>query len=91
MKYILLLFSAVTITAFLPPQQGKTITIVLPVSSWNTVVKGLSKLPFEESAEVINTIQEQATRQLQDQMMPKTGQGIDSKKLQWDSTKPKKQ
>lgn len=81
MKYILLLFSAVTITAFLPPQQGKTITIVLPVSSWNTVVKGLSKLPFEESAEVINTIQEQASRQL----------NPPPPVLKGDSTKPKKQ
>lgn len=48
-----------------PPQQEKTITLRLPVSQIDAILGALAKLPYEQSAPVINAIMQQAQPQVQ--------------------------
>lgn len=45
-------------------QQPKTITLTPSIENAETVMKALAKLPYEESAPIIQTIQQQAYAQL---------------------------
>ena len=66
----------VLLSSWKQSQQPQTITITVTVPNAELILKGLSKLPYEESAALINDVTQQATRQLQ----PK----------QVDTVKPKK-
>ena len=61
-----LAFLAMTlILSFTPsPNQDKTLNIRLTVAQANTVLKGLSKLPLEESQETYMSIMVQAQAQM---------------------------
>ncbi len=59
------------------PQQPQTLTFTLTIAEAETAMKGLSKLPYEESAPVIQKFQQQAYAQL-------------NPPVKVDSTKPKK-
>lgn len=47
-----------------PPQQPQTVTITLRVEEVEVVLKGLGKLPLEESGNIFFSIKNQAERQL---------------------------
>ncbi len=66
MKKIIIALSALLLMAFDAGQKEKTVTITFTVSQANTVIKALVKLPYEESAPIIATIQMQAEKQLSD-------------------------
>jgi len=59
-------FLAMTLLlSFTPiPNQDKQITLKLTVSQTNTVLRGLSKLPLEESQETYMSIMVQAQQQM---------------------------
>jgi len=48
--------------------ENEIVSVNLPVAIWNVVMRGLGKLPFEESAVVINEIKAQADAQLADKI-----------------------
>lgn len=77
---ILIIFVALIwlLPSYQSPPQQKMVTITLPVEQMDVVMKGLVKLPYEESAAVIEAIQAQAWPQL---YPPQKA----------DTTKPKKQ
>lgn len=65
MFFVALLFICIALQGNMPPQQQpKTVTITLSVDQAETVLKALAKLPYEESATVIQTVQQQAYKQL---------------------------
>jgi len=64
--FAILVIASITIFAFIPPtnNQDQTVSIKMTVPQVNVVLKALSKLPYEESAQLINDIQVQANTQL---------------------------
>ena len=82
MRFIILVTIIFLASAFAGTQQNpKTVTITLTVEQVDVVLSGLGKLPYDQSAAVIQTIYSQANRQLYPPAQPE-------KKA--DSTKPKK-
>lgn len=78
MKFILTAIGIMIALSFQEPkQQPQTITITVTVPKAELILKALSKLPYEESVELIQDITLQAQRQLQP--------------VKADTTKPKKQ
>lgn len=76
MKQILVCIGIMIAPSFQPPQQQPpTITITVTIPKVELILKGLSKLSYEESAELIQDITLQAQKQLQSKA---------------DTTKPKK-
>ncbi len=66
MKFILTAISIMFAPSFQEPrQQPQTITITVTIPKAELILKGLSKLPYEESAELIQDISMQAQKQLQ--------------------------
>ena len=63
MKKIATLLGFILLTSF--QQQEKTVTITLTISQTQTVLQGLSELPYKQSAQIIELIQQQAQKQLQ--------------------------
>jgi len=60
------------ILSFTPsPNQDNKITLKLTVAQTNTVLRGLSKLPLEESQETYMTVMVQAQQQMADTTKPK--------------------
>ncbi len=57
---------AVLFFSFKTNEEAKTVTLKITLEQANTILKALSKLPYEESAVVINEIQKQAQKQLID-------------------------
>ena len=70
MKKASILFAFALLFSFEEPKQ-KVIKIELPLDGWNTVLKALSKMPYDESAPLISSIQQQASKQLQDTLKKK--------------------
>lgn len=62
---LLLFFMGLMVVHAQAPPQAKTVTITLSVPEAETVVRALSKLPYEESAGLIQNILVQANKQLQ--------------------------
>lgn len=49
-----------------PEQQERTVTIVIPVSHVDYILKALAEKPYKESAAIIENIYGQAAKQIQD-------------------------
>ena len=73
-KYIIILFIVLTEVACaptvsaentsIPPQVKTDLSITLSQEKWSMVLAGLTKLPYEVSAPLIQEIQNQATMQM---------------------------
>lgn len=66
MKRLKLIVVALIGFIILSFQEQKELRFHFNMQQTNTILKGLSKLPYEESAVIIQTIQEQANKQLTD-------------------------
>lgn len=66
MKKIIILLSIAIISTLSSFQEEQTINLKLTIPQAETVLKALSKLPYEESAQLISIIQAQAQKQISD-------------------------
>lgn len=61
--FLVLVFTTAMALSTKAQQQQKQITIQMPSNGWEIVMKGLGKLPLEESAQVYTYIQQQIIAQ----------------------------
>lgn len=69
--FLCIIVAVSVLTSFIRPkntvyQEPKIIKLELPVNDVDLVLGALAKLPYEQSAQIINKIVAQAQRQIQD-------------------------
>jgi flagellar motor switch protein FliM len=66
MKKLLTISFALFLMSFTAGEKEKTVTITMPVSHVDYVLKVLSEKPYKEAAPIIENIYGQAVKQVQD-------------------------